>query len=126
MEDVEFSDEFCRFVQAAIPAVDAAELLLVFYRKPDAAFSTQDAVAKLGPGIARGDADRYISVFVARGLIEPVDGRYRYRPQNGEAAHIETLSQAYQQRPVTLIRVIYALRDSRIQTFADAFKLRKT
>jgi hypothetical protein len=26
---------------------------------------------------------------------------------------------------VTLIRMIYALRDSRIQTFADAFKLRR-
>jgi hypothetical protein len=26
---------------------------------------------------------------------------------------------------VTLIRVIYALRDTKIQTFADAFKLRR-
>jgi DNA-binding IclR family transcriptional regulator len=125
MEDVEFSDEFCRFIQLAIPAVDAAELLLVFHRKPEAALNAQEAVAKLGPGIARGDAEKYLSVFVANGLLEPVDGRFRYRLENAAAAHVETLSQAYLQRPVTLIRVIYALRDSRIQTFADAFKLRK-
>jgi hypothetical protein len=34
------------------------------------------------------------------------------------------LSQAYKERPVTLFRVIYALRDLKIQSFAGAFKLR--
>jgi len=37
---------------------------------------------------------------------------------------VRTLARAYQERPVTLIRVIYALRDTKIQSFADAFKLR--
>ena len=37
----------------------------------------------------------------------------------------DMLALAYKERPVTLIRMIYALRDSRIQTFADAFKLRR-
>jgi hypothetical protein len=39
---------------------------------------------------------------------------------------VRTLAQAYRERPVTLIRVIYALRDSRIQSFADAFRLRRS
>ncbi len=125
MEDVEFSDEFCRFLQAAIPAVDAAELLLVFHRRPEAGFSAQEAVAKLGPGIAPGDADKYLRAFSERGLLALSEGKYRYRADSGDARHVETLSAAYLQRPVTLIRVIYALRDSKIQTFADAFKLRK-
>ena len=48
------------------------------------------------------------------------------RPANPELdAHVRTLAQAYKERPVTLIRVIYALRDTKIQTFADAFKLRR-
>jgi len=29
VEDVDFSDDFCRFPQATIPGVDAAELLLL-------------------------------------------------------------------------------------------------
>ena len=41
-------------------------------------------------------------------------------------ANVGTLAQAYRERPVTLIRVIYALRDSRIQSFADAFRLRRS
>jgi hypothetical protein len=54
MEDIEFSDDFCRFIQSAIPAVDAAELLLVFYRKPEDAITVEEAMAKLGPGIGAG------------------------------------------------------------------------
>jgi hypothetical protein len=126
MQDVEFSDEFCRFVQAAIPAVDAAELLLVFHAKPEAWLGPQEALARLGPGVARSDVDRNLQAFVAQGLLEASEDRFRYRADSAAAPHVETLSQAYQQRPVTLIRVIYALRDSKIQTFADAFKLRKS
>ena len=79
MEDVEFSDEFCRFVQANVPSVEVAERLIA--EPPD------DPVLK---------------------------------------AHVATLAQAYEQRPVTLIRLIYALRDGKIRSFADAFKLRRS
>jgi hypothetical protein len=125
MEDVEFSDEFCRFVKEVIPAVDAAELLLVFHKRPGEALSAQDATSKLGPGISGDDAKRYLAGFSARGLIAEEGGLYRYQPGSALAGHVETLAQAYTQRPVTLVRVIYALRDSKIQTFADAFKLRR-
>ena len=43
----------------------------------------------------------------------------------GHPAHVTTLAQAYGERPVTLIRVIYALRDGKIRSFADAFRLRR-
>jgi len=125
MEDVDFSDEFCRFVKECIPAVDAAELLLVFHKRPEAALTVQEAVAKLGPGIARDDAEKYVLGFSARGLVAAADGRFRYRSDCADAVLVDTLAQAYLQRPVTLVRVIYALRDSKIQTFADAFKLRR-
>ncbi|MGH8733196.1 MAG: hypothetical protein ACREVB_05890 [Burkholderiales bacterium] len=80
MEDVEFSDEFCRFVQVHVPSVEAAERLI-------AAPPPDDPALK---------------------------------------AHVQTLVQAYEQRPVTLFRLIYALRDGKIRSFADAFKLRKS
>jgi hypothetical protein len=106
MEDVEFSDAFCRFVQSYLPSVESAELLLQAYRNPETAVQGK-----------QGDALR------AAGLL---DSGYRYRPASAEsAAHVATLAQAWEQRPVTLIRLIYALRDTRIRSFADAFRLRK-
>jgi hypothetical protein len=125
MEDLEFSDEFCRFLQSVVPAVDAAELLLLFHRKPDDWLTAPEAVQKLGPGINPGDAQKYLEVFRDRGLLEMEGERFRYRRASEFAPSVDTLWQAYTQRPVTLIRVIYALRDSRIKSFAEAFRLRK-
>ena len=106
MEDIEFSDAFCRFVQSYLPSVETAELLLQACRTPDMAVQ-----AKQRDGLR------------AAGLL---DESYRYRPASPElAAQVATLAQAYEQRPVTLIRLIYALRDTRIRSFADAFRLRK-
>jgi hypothetical protein len=129
MQDADFSDQFCKFLQSAIPAVDAAELLLALAAQPDTWWQPQDLVAGLRPGQATTEADaaRHFDVFRARGLVETgPDHRIRFRPASEElAAHVRTLAQAYRERPATLIRVIYALRDARIQSFAEAFKLRR-
>ena len=79
MEDADFSDDFCRFLQAHVPNVEAAERLVA---------QREDVPADL-------------------------------------AAHVATLAKAYEERPVTLFRIIYALRDANIRSFADAFKVRK-
>ena len=100
MEDAQFSDAFCRFVQTHIPTVDAAEALIALFRSPE----------------ARSEAvDEYGAAFRAAGLFDNAELK----------AHVATLAQAYDERPVTLVRLIYALRDSKIRSFADAFKLRK-
>jgi hypothetical protein len=129
MEDADFSDDFCRFLQTAIPAVDAAELLLLLRRTPETAWSAAELTAKLRPSVPIPDADaaKYLDIFLARGLISATEERrVQYRPASEELRmYGDMLALAYKERPVTLIRMIYALRDSRIQTFADAFKLRR-
>lgn len=129
MEDVEFSDEFCGFIQRAVPAVDAAEFLLFVADRPDLWLDLGESVRKLKPGvnITEVDAGRYLDAFGDYGLVERGEGgKFRLRTADPVLMeHLRTLAQAYEERPVTLIRVIYALRDSRIRTFAEAFKLRK-
>jgi hypothetical protein len=130
MEDADFSDDFCRFLQSTIPAVDAAELLLLLRRTPGTSWSASELAAQLRPSvpIAEADAAKYLDTFHARGLAAMgQDRRARYNPGTEELRmYGDMLALAYKERPVTLIRMIYALRDSRIQTFADAFKLRRT
>ena len=77
--------------------------------------------------MSEADAARYLEHFHSSGLaaLGP-DRRLQYRPTDETlAAHVRMLAQAYKERPVTLFRVIYALRDHKIQSFADAFKLRR-
>ena len=129
MEVADFSDDFCRFLQTAVPAVDAAELLLLLRRTPERRWSVAGLVAELRPSVSLSEAEaaKYLEIFRACGLVAAAEGgELAYRPASETLRmHGDMLALAYRQRPVTLIRMIYALRDARIQTFADAFKLRR-
>ena len=112
-----------------MPTVDAAELLLLLAREPERRWAPGEFAGQLRPAtvVNEADAARYVEQFLARGLIvlDP-DKRLQYRPASERlAGHVAVLAQGYKERPVTLFRVIYALRDGKIQSFADAFKLRK-
>ena len=128
IEDADFSDEFCQFLQAAVPAVEAAELLLILRRDPARTLSFAEAAAALAPGvvISEAEAARFLEAFQARGLVViDAERRVQYRGAEPAAAHVATLEKVYRERPVTLIRVIYGLRDSKIRSFADAFRLKR-
>jgi hypothetical protein len=114
-EDADFSDEFCRFLQTAIPAVEAAEFLLLLHGEPGRAWVPPEAAA------------RHVAGLQSYGLVAVGnDQRVRYQPASDAlAAHVATLEKVYRERPVTLIRVIYGLRDNKIRSFADAFRLRR-
>ena len=77
---------------------------------------------------ATADLSRTLSRLEASGLVAVDAGppaRYRYAPASAEArSAVELLAVAYNERPVTLVRMIYD-RPSPVQSFADAFRLRK-
>ena len=125
--DPDFTDEFCGFLQRCVSNVDAAELLLLIFQNPNAAWEARDLSAQLEPAASLSEADvqRYLDVFQTCALISrDADKRVRYRSAPEHDPHIATLGRLYVERPVTLFRMIYALRDTKISTFADAFKLR--
>lgn len=129
MQDADFSDDFCKFIQAAVASALAAELLLAISAQPQTWWTPSQLAMMLGPamGITEGHAAQCLGTLQSCGLLE-ADGnrRFRYSPASDElAAHVATLSRAYRERPVTLIRMIYALRDAKVKSFAEAFKLRK-
>ena len=111
MQDAEFSDEFCGFLQKSVPTVDVAELLVVLAREPGREWTAQALLERKPPGVSAGAAE------AAKALEVLTDADAR--------AHLPTLAKAYNERPVTLFRMIYALRDAKIHSFADAFRLRK-
>lgn len=114
-EDADFTDEFCQFLQTAVPAVEAAEFLVLMQGDPDRTWTPPEAAA------------RYVPALEESGLVTVgSDQRVRYKPASEAlAAHVAKLEKLWRERPVTLIRVIYGLRDSKIRSFADAFRLRR-
>lgn len=125
-KDPDFTDEFCAFLQRSVTNVDAAELLLLLFQEPNRGWRSQELLARLAAmaSSSEADVDRHMGIFESHGLVERAAGRVvRFRADASDYAHVATLARLYLQRPVTLFRVIYALRDSKIRTFADAFKL---
>jgi hypothetical protein len=125
--DPDFTDDFCGFLQRNVTNVDAAELLLLLFQHPDTAWQPQELVTRLQSvtALVETDVRRHLDLFERSGLVaRDPEQRVRYRI-GSEAAHVAALARLYLERPVTLFRVIYALRDSKISTFADAFNLRR-
>jgi hypothetical protein len=126
LDDSLFSDAFCRFLKKCVPTVFSAELLLELAKHPDRWWELGDLLASVPPAnVARQDARKYLETQAQLVKLD-ADERVRYLPTTEEIhSHVQTLARAYNERPVTLIRVIYAFRDSRIRSFADAFRIRK-
>jgi hypothetical protein len=123
--DPDFTDSFCAFLQRCVTSVDGAELLLALKSNDAQTFDARELIARLGPVTSLSEADvaRHVAAFERCGVVERAGERVRYRA-GPEEAHINALARLYLERPVTLFRVIYALRDTKIKTFADAFKVR--
>jgi hypothetical protein len=126
--DPDFTDEFCGFLQRCVANVDAAELLLALFKNPRRSWQPHELCAQLAPiaTLSEADVQRYLGIFEGNELVvRDAAQRALYRPAPEHDAYLATLSRLYVERPVTLFRVIYGLRDSKINTFADAFKLRR-
>lgn len=128
MTDPDFPDDLRAFLQEYIPTVDAAELLLVLAREPERRYRIDDAIDAMRPTVLSAPAARrYLAQFEVQGLLASEGGsEYRYSPATPalEAA-VRALAKVYNERPVTLVRMIYSPKDEKIRSFADAFRLKK-
>ena len=125
--DPDFTDAFCGFLQRCVANVDAAEVLLAIAKEPERSWNIDELRAQLAPdtNMNEAEAQRCLDTLQQCDVVRrDADKRVRYKPLPAHDAYVAVLARLYLERPVTLFRVIYALRDSKINTFADAFKLR--
>ena len=125
--DLPFPHILLELIHSCVPTFQAAEVLLFFASHPDRDFSAEEVVVCMRPAVITVPAVKeYTALFATQGLVTDANGRCRYGPLSSELERaIGELAHAYNERPVTLIRVIYRIADSKIQSFADSFKLRK-
>jgi hypothetical protein len=125
MQDPDFPEELHRLIEAAIPTVEAAELLLLLHKQAGRDWTAEQLVHAIRPTVmSEVDIGKSLGLFAARGLVEPrADAAVRYRPATPELeSMVRALAKVYNERPVTLVRTIYTLK---IRSFADAFKIKK-
>ena len=117
--------EILQFVGSTFRSVWSFELLLVLTRTPHRAWQLEALVHEL----------RASTSLVAGGLhslkdagLVSVDNQqmYRFQPASPELGELaDALIDLYNRKPRAVMRAIFSAPADRIQTFADAFRLRK-
>jgi hypothetical protein len=128
MANDDLPHEVRELVARRLHSMEEVEVLLLLARETSA-LSVEEIRERLRiPSSALPMAS--VAQLAANGLVaaEQADGdtRYRYAPATSELRRaVDLLGVAYNQRPVTLVRLVYH-RPSPAQSFADAFRLRKS
>lgn len=127
--EIMLPEEVRRLIQSTIPTIDALEVLMFLTRQSGVAWRPNEVVNQMQPTVIGEAAVRdYLVLFQVEGLmVSQADGSLLYRPATAQIeAAVQALIQAYNERPVTLIRAVYEIANSKkIQAFADAFKIKK-
>lgn len=111
-----------------IDSIVQLDLLLLVYRDPGVSWTAEEAARELRIEAAWTAAQ--LDQLATRGLFQRGEGpaaTYRCASDAapGVAETVARLAQAYADRRVSIIALIYAKPSDSLRTFADAFRFRK-
>lgn len=120
-----FQPDLQNFIRRTIRSVWALEVLLALRRGAQRAWSAEELNAELRSRL--GLITEILAGLQQSGLVrEERLGAFRYAPASGDLDNLSAqLEEAYATRPFLVLETILSATDSRIQTFADAFKVKK-
>lgn len=123
----EFPAEIAQFIDQQIESLAQLEALLLLRREPERVWTVEDIAKTLY--ITPEMASTLLADMARHGyakVVPPSDARYSYRAVDAHVDRlIEQLACVYQDRRVAVISMIYSKPLNKVQTFADAFRLRK-
>jgi hypothetical protein len=127
MADSIIPDDISQFVIEKIESVAQLEALLLLRNHPDTDWSVQTLAARLY--ISEDQTAAVLAILRAQGFVaaDASDrSLYRYRPNSTELkGMLDRLAEIYAKHLVPVTNLIHSKPKSRIQEFADAFRLRK-
>lgn len=120
-------DDVRRFILVSIDSVAQIEALLLLHDKPQQEWDTATVAKRLY--ISEQQASEVLARLCQQGLLHTNGNApmlYRYGPHSTELSQlVERVAESYTKQLVPITNLIHAKPRTRIQEFADAFKLRK-
>lgn len=123
-----FPADVVRFLDTYVESIDQLEMLRVLGEEPARAWPVSALAAEVqaAPGAVAGHA----AALRARGLVATEgpegDPVCRFAPATPELdALARRVLGLYRERPVSMIKLVYARAGDPLRAFADAFRLRK-
>ena len=114
-----------QFLARYIRSVEQLEVLLLLQDQPNRSWSAGDVYSVIRS--SEGSIAGRLEAFAKEGfLTHEHDGRYRFSPQNTDLrSAVEQTASAYKTWRIRVVEAIFAPPSDPVQSFADAFKLRK-
>lgn len=112
------------FLRTEIKSTWMLDLLMVLKGSAPRAWAPADLIAELrGSKVVVEDC---LARLVSLGIVSRDNGRYHYAGAgNPHAATIEDLVRIYAEQPLAVIKEILSSPNDKIQSFIDAFKLKR-
>ncbi|HJT75788.1 MAG TPA: ArsR family transcriptional regulator [Gemmataceae bacterium] len=123
-----FPEEVKRFLDANVETVEQLEILRILAEDPGREWPSGELAREVQaqpPALLT-----HLAALHGRGLLaletRGTDVICRYGPKTPELeAGLSRLLQVYRERPVTMIKLVYARAKDVLRTFAEAFRIRK-
>ena len=124
---ISLPEDVRRLIAASLPSVERLEILLLLNDDRQRTWTVEELQAQIRS--SRESIQQNVSALVAASLATaegttPTHMRFRASADPLQAT-VESLAQLYRMRRVSVIEAIYADRRSDVQSFSDAFHLRK-
>ena len=120
-----FTDEARQFIRTSLRSVWALELLLLMRRGRDRSWDVDALTLELRSSKLIV-ADALTGLQQAGLVVAEADGTWRYAPAAGHLdSVVQQIAAAYAEQPLAVSREVLAADRSKIQIFADAFRLKK-
>jgi hypothetical protein len=120
----DFPLELKQFIALHVESLAQLEALLILRQDPGVRWNSADLAKRLY--ITPDMCEALLVNLRQRGFIDHAADGFYYQPRLPEADRIlADLGAMYQQRRVAVITEIYSKPVTKVQTFADAFRLRK-
>lgn len=110
-----------------IESVEQLEVLLLLHRSAPRVVKSSEAASELR--IDGASAQRRMEDLVVRGLLEGEADGFVYRPGNSRDGQVRSLAEAYRERRVSVITLIFSkpqkAASDPARALADAFRLKR-
>jgi hypothetical protein len=120
----EISESVRELIRRRATSMDHIEVLMRLYEAGGEPLTATDVErgARLGPETVA----RCLSELITSNLVvhDAPSNAYRYAAPSADRATVDELSALYHQRPVTLVKLVYAQPPNPVKSFADAFRIR--
>lgn len=121
-------DDVRRFLDEHIESLEQLEILRVIAEDPAREWRVSELAAEIQaePSVAAS----HVTALAGRGLVIASSREGETVARHGTATpelggRLAAVLTAYRERPVTMIKLVYARANERLRAFSDAFRLRK-